>query len=95
MKKLILILALLLASCTYHGKVHNDRVITKDVYAAIFKENKFSIWGREVSVSTTDGIVTLKGMVPNDTVKQTIIQKTSAVTGVRGVTDQIKVRGRK
>lgn len=89
MRLLILVLTLL-AGCI-HTESHDDRVITKDVYAAIFKENKFSIWGREVSVSTTNGIVTLKGKVANEEVRQRMVQKTSAVRGVTGINDQIKV----
>ncbi|CAN5277408.1 hypothetical protein BH10PSE17_BH10PSE17_23000 [soil metagenome] len=71
-------------------KVMDDAAITASVKASIVKEPGLS--ATAIDVSTTKGVVTLKGNVDNEMSRKNAIQLATGTEGVRGVTDQLTVK---
>jgi hyperosmotically inducible protein len=106
MKKLLLIPALCLvcAACCGNGGgcgSNNDQVqsqemssdwsITTKVKAEILSDTSISASARFVSVSTTDGVVTLTGSVPTREDRERIYRIARKVNGVKRVDNQITI----
>jgi hyperosmotically inducible periplasmic protein len=106
MKKLLLIptLCLVCAACcgkSSCGSSNNDQVqsqettsdwaITTKVKAEILADTSLSASARFVSVSTTDGVVTLTGSVPTREDRERIYRITRKVNGVKKIDNQITI----
>ncbi len=71
-------------------KVMDDAAITASVKASIVREPGLS--ATAIEVSTSKGVVTLKGNVDDEMSRKNAIQLATGTEGVRGVTDQLTVR---
>lgn len=102
MKSLLLIptICLLCFACTPNSSSNNiateeeqssDWMITTKVKANILDDTTISTSARFVSVSTTNGVVTLKGSVPTKEDRSKIVKITKKVQGVISVNDQITI----
>lgn len=103
MKKLLLIpaLCLLYVGCDSGNRMNNsqeqtqetssDWEITTKVKSAIMTDTSISASSRFVSVTTTDGEVTLTGEVSSEEDKNRIVEIVKEVSGVRNVDDQMTV----
>jgi osmotically-inducible protein OsmY len=105
MKKLLLIpvLCLGLFSCCHECKDKNgnpcvksedqssDWSITTRVKSAILTDTSIAAMARFVSVSTTDGVVTLTGSVATREDREKIVKIVKNVQGVKSVDNQITI----
>ncbi len=66
--------------------------ISRRVYTRIVSEREFS--HLVIFIRTTNGIVTLSGIVDSDTVRMTVVELARHVAGVRQVDDQLVVDGK-
>lgn len=66
-----------------------DAAVTSQVKAAL-QENK-QLSSQKIDVSTTDGVVVLKGSIPSAEAAQQAIEATSAVPGVKDVKNELKL----
>jgi hyperosmotically inducible protein len=57
---------------------------------AALQENK-QLSSQKIDVSTTDGVVVLKGSIPSAEAAQQAIEATSAVPGVKDVKNELKL----
>src|SRR5271155_5094843 len=101
MKKLLLIptLCLLCVACCGNGcnsgvqseQNSSDWSITAKVKSEILADTSISASARFVSVSTTNGVVTLTGTVPTRDDRDRIVKITKNVQGVMRVDNQITI----
>jgi osmotically-inducible protein OsmY len=68
-----------------------DTTITQNIRNAIMADNTLSTTAKNVSVSTSNGVVTLSGSVTTTQEKDAIAKKAKAVQGVDKVDNQIEV----
>jgi hyperosmotically inducible protein len=68
-----------------------DRNTTKQIRAAIMKDNSLSTYGHNIKIITRNGKVTLKGPVRSEEDKTNIEAKAVAVAGADNVTDELTV----
>lgn len=66
-----------------------DWILTTKVKEAILADSSLSPSNRFVSVSTTDGVVTLTGEVSNQQQMDEIVKKASKISGVKKVKNQM------
>jgi hyperosmotically inducible protein len=71
------------------GEVVGDAAITSAVKTKFLADP--NVAGLKIDVDTTDGVVTLKGNVQSATEKTRAIELARETTGVKSVTDQLKV----
>ena len=69
-----------------------DRNITQQIRQAVVKDDSLSTGAQNVTIVTIDGKVTLRGTVKSASDKQKIADKAHAVSGVKGVDNQIAVK---
>ncbi|MBG7622379.1 BON domain-containing protein [Herbaspirillum sp. AP02] len=72
------------------GAYIDDSVITAKVKAALVEDKQIS--AMKISVSTKDGVVTLKGAVPSAELGQHALQLAAGVEGVRDVKSDLTVK---
>jgi hyperosmotically inducible protein len=68
-----------------------DRSITQKVRQAIMEDDSLSTNAKNVKIMTTNGVVTLRGIVNSEREKNVIGQKAKAVSGVRNVDNQLEI----
>jgi len=68
-----------------------DTAITSKVKAALQDDKRLATL--QIDVSTTDGVVVLKGNVPSADNVQQAVQLASAVPGVKNIRNELKVAG--
>ncbi len=102
MMKFLLLSFCVLCSCS-HSEDYNSRnnaqsedqsadwAITTRVKSAIMTDSYLKTRARFVSVSTTDGVVTLTGTVPTQNDGDRIVDITRNVRGVRRVNNQMTI----
>ena len=66
-----------------------DAVVTSKVKAALLEDKQAS--ALKINVSTTDGVVVLKGSIPSAEAAQHVIQVASAVPGVKDIKNELKL----
>lgn len=66
-----------------------DAAVTSQVKAALLEDKQLS--AQKIDVSTNDGVVVLKGSIPNAEAAQQAIQVTSGVPGVKDVKNELKL----
>jgi osmotically-inducible protein OsmY len=71
------------------GGGQSDTVITTNVQARYYADQ--TIRGRNIDVSTTNGVVTLRGAVESDASRNQAIQIARQVEGVRDVRDELRI----
>jgi hyperosmotically inducible protein len=71
------------------GDAASDGLITMTIQGKYFASSE--VKGHEIDVDTDHGVVTLKGEVDSDTVRQQAVQIARAVDGVTRVEDQLKI----
>jgi osmotically-inducible protein OsmY len=102
----VLAIVVLAAACTPQQQTQTQSTVQRDtsrarvgvangalevkVSAAIASEAGVNAF--HISPMARDGIVTLTGKVPNETIHHTVIETVRAVPGVKGIVDQITVR---
>jgi osmotically-inducible protein OsmY len=69
-----------------------DTVISTNVQARYYADQ--TLRGREIDVSTTNGVVTLRGAVDSEHSRNQAIQIARQVTGVRDVRDELRIDAR-
>ncbi|SRR5579875_430515 len=79
------------ASNAYHGTktAVKDSDVTAKVKMALHDDKVTQ--GKDIHVSTTEGIVTLRGTVPSSEVAERAKKDALNTTGVRGVHDHLKI----
>jgi hyperosmotically inducible periplasmic protein len=73
------------------GTPNSDSFVSDQVRQAFINDNKFAREFNNITVDTKDGVVTLKGKVPDETTKAAFAQKASAVPGVKSVDNQLEI----
>jgi len=68
-----------------------DTTITAKVKAALLEDKRLS--ALQIDVSTSEGVVVLKGNVPSADSAQQVTQVASAVPGVKSIRSELKVAG--
>ena len=68
----------------------SDTALTTSVQAKFYSDE--NLRGRDIDVSAENGVVTLRGTVPNENAKQQAMNLARGVEGVTNVNDQIEVR---
>lgn len=76
-------------AATRAGEVVGDAAITSAVKTKFLADPNVS--GLKIDVDTQNGVVILKGMVPNAKEKARAIELARETTGVKSVTDQLKI----
>ena len=69
----------------------SDVKITKDVRQALMDDRSLSSDAKNVEIATDDGVVTLRGPVPNERERKLVADKASRVAGVLRVDNQTEV----
>lgn len=95
------VLCLVCFGCNNKGNSDNqsqqetsaDWAITTKVKASIMSDSSLSASARLVSVSTTDGVVTLSGNVPYQADAERLVKIAKKVDGVKSVDNQLVVTG--
>ncbi len=84
------------ASNAYHGAktAVKDRTITAKVKAALHDDKQMEIAGHGIHVSTTAGVVTLKGEVPNKEAAERATELARQTAGVKRVNNELTVMTR-
>lgn len=77
------------AAAVRAGERLTDGWVTAKIQAKYFSDE--DIKARYIDVSTRDGLVTLKGFVESDTVRQEALQIARTTDGVRDVNDQLLI----
>lgn len=72
------------------GAYIDDSVITAKVKAALVEDKQVS--AMKIKVTTKDGVVTLKGAVPNAEVGQHALQLAAGIEGVKDVKSDLTVK---
>ncbi|MBB5393869.1 MULTISPECIES: BON domain-containing protein [unclassified Herbaspirillum] len=72
------------------GAYIDDSVITTKVKAALVGDKQVS--AMKIKVTTKDGVVTLKGTVPNAEVGQHALQLAAGIEGVKDVKSELTVK---
>jgi osmotically-inducible protein OsmY len=67
-----------------------DAAISTSVQARFYQDD--TVRGREIDVSTQDGVVTLEGSVENEAAKRRAVELARGVDGVTRVNDELQVR---
>ena len=65
-------------------------LMAEDIVKAALLENK-DLSSQKIDVSTTDGVVVLKGSIPNAESAQQAISAATAVPGVKDVKNELKL----
>lgn len=68
----------------------SDATITSKVKASLFADKNIS--SLAVSVTTKNGVVTLKGTVPDITHRQKVMEITRSIIGVKSVVDKMVIK---
>ena len=71
----------------------NDTAITAAVKAKFLADSDIN--GIDLHITTVDGVVTIKGVVPNADMKRKAIDKASNTEGVKNVHSEITVKASK
>jgi hyperosmotically inducible periplasmic protein len=71
-----------------------DLELTEKVRQVIAADDSFSTKAKNVSVDTVDGIVTLRGPVPNEQERNAIAAKVRGVAGVKELDDKLEFSSR-
>lgn len=66
-----------------------DTAITAKVKAALMEDKHLATL--QIDVSTSDGVVLLKGSVPNAESSQQVAQRAATVPGVKNIRNELKV----
>lgn len=74
-----------------NGKSKQDIEITRQIRKSIVDDKSLSAYAQNVQVVTTDGEVTLKGLVKSVREQRVIVQKAQSVSGVTTVYNQTDV----
>jgi hypothetical protein len=69
-----------------------DRQVTQRIRRALVSDDTLSIAARNIFVSTTEGVVTLRGVVRSEQERQTILEAVRAVPEVRRIEEELEVR---
>ncbi len=69
-----------------------DLFITSQVNQALSNDGHFGTEMKNVTISTKDGVVTMKGTVSDKQMKDSIVQKVKTVPGVNDVKDELEVQ---
>ena len=72
------------------SEARSDTAVTTAVQAKFYSDE--AVRGRDIDVSSENGVVTLRGAVPNEAAKQQAVNLARSVEGVTNVNDQIEVR---
>ena len=70
-----------------------DRTLTRQIRQAIVADDSLSTSARNVTVITTDGVVTLRGPVANEQERDAVAAKAEGTTGVKRLDNRLEVRG--
>jgi osmotically-inducible protein OsmY len=70
-----------------------DRALTRRIRQAIVADDSLSTRARNVTVSATDGVVTLRGRVANEQERNAVAAKAEGTAGVKGLDNQLEVTG--
>jgi hyperosmotically inducible periplasmic protein len=73
------------------GEETNDRWITTQIQAQYFADT--DVRGRDLTVETDDGVVTLRGEVPDEQIRQHVLTIARNTAGVERVEDRLSVAG--
>jgi hyperosmotically inducible periplasmic protein len=68
-----------------------DRSITQKIRQSVIDEGELSTNAKNVKIITTNGVVTLRGVVNNDSEKNELGRKARSISGVRNVDNQLEV----
>lgn len=71
-----------------------DHQISERVRHALADDDSFSTRAKNVSVVTLDGVVTLRGAVPNEQERNAIAAKVRGIAGVVALDDQLEASAR-
>ncbi|HEY2388016.1 MAG TPA: BON domain-containing protein [Candidatus Binatia bacterium] len=71
-----------------------DRQISEKIRQAITNDDSFSTRAKSVSVVTSDGVVTLRGAVPNEQERSALVAKARGVAGVVALDDRLEAVAR-
>lgn len=77
--------------CPNNDSDYSDSGITYRVKQALVTDGSLAAGSRFVSVSTTNGVVTLSGTVANSSEMSAIVRKVKGVNGVRSVNNQMTI----
>lgn len=70
-----------------------DRGLTRQIRQAIAADDSLSTSARNVTVITTDGVVTLRGPVANEQERNAVAAKAEGTAGVERLDNQLEVKG--
>ena len=68
-----------------------DRALTAKIRKALIDDKSLSRRAHNVTISSKDGKVTLRGNVDSDTERETVVSKAKEVAGASNVTDNLTV----
>lgn len=71
-----------------------DHQISERVRHALADDDSFSTRAKNVSVVTLDGVVTLRGAVPNEQERNAVVAKVRGIAGVVSLDDQLEASAR-
>ncbi|MBA3239547.1 MAG: BON domain-containing protein [Parachlamydiaceae bacterium] len=74
------------------GETQADRTISSDLRNALIEQNVSGSQLQNIQVTTRNGIVTLSGTVPNNEVRDVILNTSQNLPGVRQVVNNLQVR---
>lgn len=72
------------------AQARTDADLSRSIQAAYYRDERLR--GRDIDVSANDGVVTLRGTVPDEAAKQQAVNVAKNVEGVRSVNEELEVR---
>lgn len=80
------------AGAAQQSNQSSDIEITRNIRRAVVKDKTLSTAAHNVTITTKDGKVTLKGRVKSDAEKQTVETAATSVAGAGNVDDQLSTQ---
>ena len=71
------------------GETEPDRNVTQEIRQSLMKDNSLSLQSKNVVIITQNGIVTIKGTVPNEAEKKSIEEHAKKAPGVKSINNQL------
>lgn len=75
-----------------HGETTQDKAITLAIAKRISTDTKLTVYGKNIEISTLNGVTTLRGRAATELNRERIIRHAIEIAGPTNVTSEIEVR---
>jgi osmotically-inducible protein OsmY len=68
-----------------------DRTLSQQIRQALVADDNLSTDAKNIKIITIHGVVTLRGVVPNENEKNEIARKAKTIAGIKSVDNQLEI----